>query len=712
VKQVCVAEGEIRVVEVPAPVAGSGMVLVGTSHSLISTGTELAFAGSSGGTLGLMRQAAANPELVRKLWDRVSKVGLRQTAELVRSRQQSMLPLGYSASGTVLGTGAGVTHLKAGERVACAGAGFANHAEFIAVPANLVAPVPDGVSLEHAAFATLGAIALHGVRRAEPTLGEQFVVVGLGLIGQITVQLLRAAGARVLGVDLREDRIALARSAGMEAGVSPAARPPLDAVSDWTSGVGADGVIVCAGSGNASLLNETFDLCRRKGRVVLLGDVPIRIARDRIYRKELDFRISTSYGPGRYDPEYEEKGRDYPLAYVRWTEGRNLSEVLRLIATGGLRLASLEPIVRPVEEAPAAYAQLRSADAPIAVLLKYAASEESVRRRGLDLPVRSTRKQGDVVLGVIGAGAFFRAVHLPNLQKHGGFSIKAVATRSGLAARDLASRAGIPRAATGADDVLGDPEIDAVLIATRHDQHASLVIAAAAAGKHVFVEKPLALTTADAGAARDAAAAAGVLVSVGFNRRFSPLARAAREAVSRVHAPGMVSYRINAGQLPPDHWLRDPEQGGGRLRGEGVHFLDLVRWLIGSECVGVHCRARSNGGRSDVDSCCVLLEFAGGWLASVLYSGEGAPAEGKERIEIFGGNQTIVLDDFQKLDVYAAGSHRADHRKHVEKGHFEILDNFYRAIRGEAPLGVTADDGVAATDMAERAIQSALGSGA
>jgi predicted dehydrogenase/threonine dehydrogenase-like Zn-dependent dehydrogenase len=709
VKQVCLADGEIRVVDVPAPVAGDRMVLVRTSHSLISTGTELASAGTSGGALALVRHALANPELVRKVWDRVGSIGVKQTAELVRSRQHAMLPLGYSASGEVLEAGPGVSHIRAGDRVACAGAGYANHAEVLAVPANLVAVVPHGVSLEDAAFATLGAIGLHGVRRAEPTLGEQFVVLGLGLIGQLVAQFLRVHGARVFGVDLRDERIATAVRQGMEDGVSPAARRLTDAVTEWTCGAGADGVVVCASSGNTALLNEAFDLCRRKGRVVLVGDVPIRIARDRIYRKEIDFRISTSYGPGRYDPAYEEQGRDYPLPYVRWTEGRNLAEVLRLIATGGVSVQALQPAVYPIDEAAVAYERLRAPVAPLAVLLRYAPPPAVEQQRVVELRARASRGSGDVVLGVIGAGTFFRAVHLPNLTRHGGFFVKTIATRSGLASREFALRGNIPRAATGADEVLGDPEVEAVLIATRHDQHASLALAAIAAGKHVFVEKPLALTSADAMAVRDAAAAAGVLVAVGFNRRFSPLAIKAREAAQLVRGGRTVVYRVNAGPLPPDHWLLDPQQGGGRIRGEGVHFFDWVRWVIGSEVSRVTASRPGAGQALDLHSLTATFEFRDGSVAVVIYSGEGAGASGKERIEIYGGNQTVLLQDFQALDIYAGGSHVSDRRKRVEKGHFEILDNFHKAVRGTAALGVTAEDGLQATWMAERSLAAAAG---
>jgi predicted dehydrogenase/threonine dehydrogenase-like Zn-dependent dehydrogenase len=705
VKQVCLIQGRVAVVDVPPPTCGPGGVLVRTSHSLISTGTEMATTGSGGG--GLVRTAVANPQLVRKVWEKLGTVGLRRTLDLVRARRSGSLPLGYSAAGEVVEVGAEVRQLRVGDRVACAGVGYANHAELNLVPQNLVAPVPPGVPYAAAAFATLGAIALQGVRRLGPGLGERVVVLGLGLVGQLTAQLLRAAGCRVLGVDVLPARVELARKLGMEDGVSATDRPPLPVVQEWSGGVGADGVVVCASGGDGGLLNGAFDLCRPKGRVVLVGDVPIRISREKIYRKELDFLVSCSYGPGRYDPRYEAQGIDYPLPYVRWTEGRNLGEMLRLLADGTLRVSELTHAVLPVADAVSAYQLLQSPARPIAVLLDYGLAERAAPTLPRTLGVAPPReaRPGQVVLGVVGAGAFFRAVHLPNLSRHGGFSIRRVATRSGLSGRELGMRHGIPLVTTDAREVLEDPEIAAVLIATRHDLHAPLVLDALRAGKHVFVEKPLALGTADCEAIVSAAARADRLVAVGFNRRFAPLARTARDLLARRREPRTLVYRVNAGPLAPDHWLRDPREGGGRLLGEGVHFFDLLRWLVGTDPVAVTATALHRGPEAgvDADNASVSVAFADGSLGTLHYVSQGHPGLAKERIEIFGGGQALVLEDFRTLEVYGVPGCRSERRRAADKGHFDILANFHAALNGAAPLGASAEDGYWATWCAEQA---------
>ncbi len=711
-KQVCLARGGIAVVDVPPPSCGPGGVLVRTSHSVISTGTEMALTGGGGGE-GLVRKALRNPDLVRKVWEKVGTVGLRQTVNLIRSRRESLLPLGYSVAGEVVEVGSGVGHLKVGDRVACAGAGYANHAELNFIPPNLVAVIPEGVPYPDAAFTTLGAITMQGVRRLTPTLGERVVVLGLGLVGQLAAQLLRIAGCRVFGVDVLQARIDLARRLGMEDGMRPDERDLLAAVREWTGGAGADGVVVCASGGDAGLLNRSFDLCRPKGRVVLVGDVPIRIAREKIYRKELDFLISCSYGPGRYDPRYEEQGVDYPLPYVRWTEGRNLGEVLRLVGAGALRVGELVGGTFPIGEASRAYASLQAPERPVAVLLDYGLE----RRTTAPLP-KSVRvvagaapSAGQVVLGVIGAGSFFRGVHLPNLKRHGGFFVKRAATRSGLGLRELAARQGIPFVTTDAREILDDPEIGAVFIATRHDLHAALVLDAVGAGKHVFVEKPLALTVAECREIVAAVEKAGVLVTVGFNRRFAPLAGAAKTIVDGVREPKTVVFRVNAGPLPPDHWLRDPVEGGGRLVGEGVHFFDFVRWLVGADPVAVRAAALDRGpsGGVDADNVSVSLAFADGSLGVVLYVSQGHGGLAKERVEIFAGGQAVVIDDFAALEVYGVPGAKSQRRRAVEKGHAELLANFHDAVKGTAPLGVTALDGYWATWCAEQARRALQG---
>lgn len=702
-RQVCLTNAQIAVAEVPPPSAGPGGVLIRTSHSLISTGTEMSATGGGRGD-SLIVKAIRNPHLVRKVIERMGTSGVRETVDLVRSRVQASLALGYSAAGQVVEVGEDVTEFRAGDRVACAGAGYANHADYNFVPVNLATRVPDGLPLSEAAFATLGAIALQGVRRLNPTLGEQVVVIGLGLIGQITAQLLRLSGCQVFGLDLLPARVDLARSLGMHEGLRSPDDDPQAAVQAWSEGRGADGVVVCATGGDANLLNRAFDLCRRKGRVVLVGDVPIRIAREKIYQKELDFLISCSYGPGRYDPAYEQLGLDYPLAYVRWTEGRNLAEVVRLMGAGALQVGPLIGRTFPVERAQEAYASLQGADRPIAVLLDYGLAEPAAAPAARMVRLQPpTPRSGRVRLGVIGAGGFFRAVHLPVLARHDGFEIAAVASRTGLQLQDLA-RHGIPAITTDNDEVLEAPDIDAVLIATRHDLHASLTLRALAAGKHVFVEKPLGLTTAECSQVVEAARTSGLLVAVGFNRRFSPFAVQAR-AMLPPRPPTIVVYRVNAGALPSNHWLRDPVQGGGRLVGEGVHFFDFMRWLVGSDPVAITAGSAVRNAAADPDNISATVTFADGSLGVLVYVSDGHSGLGKERIEAFAGGRSLVIDDFRSL-----AGHGVDHKgsrrgRTIEKGHQEILDNFQRAIRGEAPLGVTAQDGWWATWCAQEALR-------
>jgi threonine dehydrogenase-like Zn-dependent dehydrogenase len=619
-KQVCFSGGQIAVLDVPVPACEPGGVLIRTSDSLISTGTELSATGG-GGRESLLMKAIRNPHLVRKVWEKVGTTGVRQTVDLVRARTQASLALGYSAAGEVVAVGEGVTAFARGDRVACAGAGYANHAEYNFVPAQLASAIPPDLDYASAAFATLGAIALQGVRRLNPTLGEQVVVLGLGLLGQITAQLLKANGCRVFGVDLLSSRADLARALGMEDGLRPGESDPTAGVMDWTGGAGADGVIVCASGGNVNLLNRSFDLCRRKGRVVLVGDVPIRIARDKIYKKELDFFISCSYGPGRYDRGYEERGVDYPLAYVRWTEGRNISEVLRLMARGDLQVRPLIGRTYPAEAAADAYASLQSGERPIAVLLDYGlSSTPTPATLGRTVRVAAPRpSEGKLRLGVIGAGAFFRGVHLPAIEKHGGITISALASRTGLSIRDLAAKYNVPRVTTDPEDILQDPDIDAVLIATRHNLHAPLAISAARAGKHVFVEKPMGLTTEECDRVAAAVQENGVLLAVGFNRRFSPHARTMKAVLDRARGPKAVVYRVNAGPLPADHWLHDLREGGGRLIGEGVHFFDFARWVIGADPASVSADAVITPSGPDPDNILANVRYTDGSVATIAY---------------------------------------------------------------------------------------------
>ncbi len=701
--QVAMSGGEVRVVEVPEPVVRPGTVLVRTSHSLISAGTESASIGSGGRRENLVLKAIRNPALVMKVVDRVASHGLKSTAELVKTRVSTEVPSGYSCAGVVVEVGQGVTDIHVGDRVACAGAGYANHASVNVVPRNLVARIPDAVSFEEAAFATLGAIALQGVRRAEPGMGDRVAVLGLGLLGQITAQMLHAAGAVVIGVDVRPDRVARAQALGLDQGFTVAERDFVAGVLERTEGRGADAVIVTAAGGDAGLLNKAFEACRRKGRVVLVGDVPIRIQRDKIYKKEIDFLISTSYGPGRYDAAYEEKGHDYPFGYVRWTEGRNLEEVLRQVAAGSLRVKPLVDATHPVESAGEAYASLASENRPIGILLDYHLDAAVAAPRAVSYrPIRraaSPPLAGTFGVGVVGYGGYFRSMLLPLLKAHPGFSLASACARSGLTVRAAVENDGFAKGTTDYREVLDDPAVAVVYVATRHDLHYAVARAAVEAGKAVFVEKPMTMTVADARELAGAVERRGTLLTVGFNRRFSPHAARLKELLDPIASTRSLVYRVNAGALPPEHWLLDPVEGGGRLLGEGVHFFDMLRFLAGADPVRV--RSVSPAGK-ERDEAIVAIEFGNGSIGTVIYAGGGASGLGKERIEVFAGGASFVLDDYRSLEVHGLGKEGLKTRT-VEKGQREQLENFHRALRGEASLGVTAEDGLLATWCAEMA---------
>ena len=702
--QVTISGGEVAVVEVPPPSLRSGGALVRTSHSLISAGTESAGMGG-GGQENLLLKAIRNPDLVRKVVDKAKSQGWKSTADLVRDRLSRERASGYSCAGVVLESSPDVTRFRPGDRVACCGAGYANHAGVNFIPQNLLAHVPEAVSLQDAAFGTLGAIALQGVRRCAPQLGDRVVVLGLGLLGQLTAQLLQASGAYVIGVDIRKDRVDRACSLGMQAGFSSLEREFAAGVLERTDDKGADAVIITAAGGDASLLNRSFDACRRKGRVVLVGDVPIRIQRDKIYRKELDFLVSTSYGPGRYDPEYEEKGHDYPYAYVRWTEGRNLEEAVRLISTGDLAVKDLTDCVFPIEQAVEAYASLASEARPIGVLLDYHLDQAIEAQPSVYIPRRRAaagQAQGKKRIGVIGYGNYFRAVLLPLLRAHSGFHLRTVCDREGLLVRSAVERDGFERGTTDYREVISDPEIDAVCIATRHNQHFPLASEAVRAGKAVWVEKPMTMTSAEGRQLADLVAQNHVILTVGFNRRFSPHSQMLKQSLASVAASKVMWYRVNAGPLPQDHWLLDPVEGGGRLLGEGVHFFDFLTFLAGSAPVRV--RAVSPGGHSR-DEAVVTMEFADGSVGTLLYSGSGSTACGKERVEIFGGGATFVLDDFRTLSI--DGMHvKGMKTAKIQKGQKEQVENFFLSLRGEADIGVTAEDGYNATWCAEQALMA------
>ncbi len=701
--QVAVSRGEILVVEVPEPALQPGGILVRTSHSLISVGTESAGIGGGGKRESLVMKAIRNPDLVRKVMDRVSSHGFQSTMELIKSRISNEQASGYSCAGVVLEVAPDVVRFRPGDRVACCGVGYANHAAVNFVPQNLAVKVPDSVSFEEASFGTLGAIALQGVRRCAPSIGDRVVVVGLGLLGQLTVQMLRGTGAVAIGVDVKDDRVQRAMSLGMHDGFNSLARDFVAGVMERTEQRGADAVIVTAAGGDPSLLNRSFDACRKKGRVVLVGDVPIRIQRDRIYKKELDFFISTSYGPGRYDPEYEEKGRDYPFGYVRWTEGRNLEEALRQIAAGLLQVRPLIDATYPIEKASDAYASLASEKRPVGVLLDYHLKIEKEPRVTSYLPRRapdSASKSGLIRVGVVGYGGYFRSMLYPLIKAHSGFTLAAVCDRTGLTVRGAVEKDGFARGYTDYREVLSDPDVDVIYVATHHDLHYPIARAAVEAGKAVFIEKPMTMTAQQGEELLRLVEQKKALLTIGFNRRFSPHAALLKKLLNPIAGPKIIVYRVNAGPLPPEHWLMDPVEGGGRILGEGVHFFDFLAFLTGAEPVAVH--SASAGGRRR-DEAVVLIEFADGSVGTLVYTGNGSGSAGKERVEVFAGGASFVLDDYRSLDVWGVNSKGLKTPK-VEKGQKEQLQNFHDALRGRGDLGVTARDGYRATLCAELAI--------
>lgn len=672
-KQVLIRAGAAVVEEVPAPKVSDGSILVQVHHSCISVGTEMASVRSSG--LPLYRRALQQPENVKRVLDMVRDQGVRRTMDRVSGKLAAGSPTGYSAAGVVIEVGAGVAGFKVGDRVACAGAGIANHAELIDVPVNLATIIPDLVSTKIASTVTLGAIAMQGVRRAAPTLGEVVVVVGLGVLGQLSVQFLLANGCRVIGVDPDPERLALGLGLGMDHGVNPAEQDYVRRVVELTDGMGADAVIVTAAGASNEIISLAFNSARKKARVVLVGDVGLQLKRGDIYAKELDFLVSCSYGPGRYDPVYEVAGQDYPIAYVRWTENRNMAAYLDLVARGKIAVDPLIEAVHPVNRSGDAFESLKAPGRkPLCVVLEYPRqATEPVRTVAL---ARARGGAAKFKVGVIGAGSFVQGMHLPNMAKmRDVFEVRAVMSRTGTTAKAVATQYEAAYATTEVERVLGDDAVDVVVIATRHDLHADLALRALEAGKHVLLEKPTALTPEGLAQleAFYAAKPDGPILLTGFNRRFAPAAAATRRALSGRTSPIIVNYRMNAGHLPADHWVHGRE-GGGRNIGEACHIYDLFLSLTGSEPVSVTAEAISSQTahwRAD-DNFVATVKFADGSVCSLIYTALGSKDHPKERMEAFAGGLVVSMDDYRSLSI-AGARVPGWSAKTADKGHYNML---------------------------------------
>ena len=695
--------GRAVVEEVPPPQVRPRTALVRTAASLVSAGTErmvVDFARQS-----LLGKARRRPDLVRQVLDRAKREGLVSTARSAFRRLDQPMALGYSSAGTIVALGEEMPGFRVGQRVACAGGGFAVHAEYAVIPRNLLAVLPKSVEPESAAFATVGAIVMHGFRLAQPQAGERVAVIGLGLLGLLGVQIVSAAGCPAFGIDVAVGRVRLAASLGCTA--IPRSKA-VEAAQSFTRGRGFDVVLICADTSSNDPVELAAVIARDRARVVAVGAVGLSLPRRPYYEKELSFINSRSYGPGRYDSSYEEGGNDYPIGYVRWTEGRNLEAVLELMAAGKLQTTPLVTHRIPIDRAADAYELISSGKGkgPLGVLLTY----PSARARPtptIEFPaVRVTKS--DVRLGVIGAGNFAEATLLPSIRKAGGMQLLGVASEGGLHAQHAAKKYGFSYATSSIDELLADNRVNTVAVLTRHESHAKLVLRALRAGKHVFVEKPLAVNERELRRLRKAMGQADTqILTVGFNRRFSPLGAMLADFLRDRPEPLHAHYRINAGYLPLNHWTQDPASGG-RIVGEACHFIDFISYLVGSPPVRVSASALPDRGKYREDNASMTFTFQDGSLGVVDYLANGDKSMPKERLEVFCAARVAVLDDFRSLELVQDGSRRLI-RKAQDKGWVAEWQAFSEAIRegGQPPIPYEQLVGVTtATFAAVRAIRT------
>jgi len=698
--------GSIFVDDAPAPALGAGEVLIEVAFSVISTGTETSRVADT----DLKSRLAAGWKTARLGADRLRSAGFDETLRKARARDAVKGPTGYSVAGIVQAVGEGISDLAPGMLVAAAGSSYAHHAEQVAVPRNLVVPVPGEVTLRAATFATVGAIALQGVRRASPQVGETVVVVGLGLVGQLAVQLLGAAGCRVIGVDPRADRVEFA-SGGMHGLVGSAGPEGTDVereVMARTVGVGADAVLLCAGTSSSDASNTALRVVRQRGRVVVVGAVGMELERNPFYQKEAEFTISCSYGPGRYDPSYEEGGLDYPVGFVRWTENRNLAAFLDLVARKRIDPESLIAGEYDLEDASEAFSAAKSGESQgVAYVLRYPEREEAARRTVEVNPPHRTKPEGAIGLAVIGAGGFAARTLLPAIVAEKDFVLRTVVTKSGASATRVAQEFRAQRASTDWEEALSDEEVDAVVIATRHDSHAELALEALRVGKHVFLEKPMGILRDEIDSLRDVASKSDHVFTVGYNRRYAPLSVEVRDALIAGGGSCIVEYRVNAGQVPRGHWSVEPKVGGGRIVGEACHMLDLLAFWLGPDVVDWRATAlpSSEPGVPSPQDFSVSLKFRGPdrreHLACLVYTSLGAKSLPKERIECHTGGGSLVLDDFVALEVHGLAAASTRLRK-ADKGHRAEIRWFRDAIRGrESPL-LGVHEAYRAADLALR----------
>jgi predicted dehydrogenase/threonine dehydrogenase-like Zn-dependent dehydrogenase len=716
-----IKNGKTTIEDVPVPTPREGMALVKVSASLVSVGTErmvVEFAEKS-----LVGKARSRPDLVKQVLDKAKREGFIPTMQAAFNRLDQPMALGYSSAGTIVALGKNMQGFKVGQRVACAGGGYAVHAEYNVVPRNLLTPLPKNVDFESAAFTTLGAIALHGFRLAEPQLGENVAIIGLGLLGLLTIQLASIAGCNVLGIDLDPKRIKLASSLGLEA----VSRGQAESASQaFTTNRGFDAVIICADTSSDDPIELAGVIARDRAKVVATGAVGLNIPRKIYYEKEISFINSRSYGPGRYDSNYEENGVDYPIGFIRWTEGRNFQSVLDLMASGKLKVQPLISHRFPIEKGIQAYEVItgKRKEPFLGVLLKYP-EEKAKEERKITFSSSVLRAQSSVKLGVLGAGLYANATLLPVIKNNKDFELIGIASSGGLHAQHSGKKFGFQYATSSEDEIINDPNINTVAILTRHDSHADLVIKALKAGKNVFVEKPLAINVAELKKlttllAEDQgpktkklgpSSSVPGLLTVGFNRRFSPLAHQLRSSIPYGHdvvnrqSSMYVHYRVNAGYIPLNHWTQNPEQGGGRIIGEACHFIDFITFLVGAPPVSVSAHALPDGGKYREDNVSMTFTFPEGSLGIVDYLANGDKSFPKERVEVFCGGMIAVLDDYVSLTTVKDGKKKVENMAQ-DKGWKAEMTAFAAAIKNEGEPPIPYEQLIGVTQSTFAAVES------
>lgn len=678
-RQVVVKKGTVLTLKVPMPRVSGKNVLVQVKYSCISAGTEMMSVSQS--EKNIVKKALEQPQKVKQAIDMVKANGIVSVLQKVEATGNAK-PLGYSASGVVIEVGDEITDIKIGDEVAVAGAGIANHAEIVSVPRNLVMRRPKGLGMDEAATVALGGIAMQGVRRMNAVLGETIIVFGLGFLGQLAAQMLSVSGCHVIGVDFSEERLAMAKACGCEYGFKTIVGANEKIIKEITGDRGVDGVLIAAATNSDDILNQCFNITRRKGRVILLGVVGCKFDREAMYQKELDFGISTSYGPGRYDESYEEKGIDYPYAYVRWTENRNMEEYLRLLGSKKITISQMIESVSNASETTEAYERLKApGKKPLVSLLKYDRDIKDIVEEDR-LSIKSTPMGKDIInVAVIGAGGFAKATHLPNLlQLKDKYNIYAIMSQTGLNAQNIAEQYHAEYSTTDYNKILNDDNVDLVIICTRHNLHAKLAIEALEHGKSVLLEKPLAMNIDELEKIKEAVSVCKGTLMVGYNRRYSSVFSTIKKELAERVSPVIMNYTMNAGYIPLDHWVHT-EEGGGRIIGEACHIVDLCSYIIGAKVKEISCNSIDGmEAISARDNVIITMKYDDGSVANITYTSLGNPRSGKEECEIYCDKKTIKMSNYASLEGYGTGFKNTQ-SKQQDKGHYRELEVLYDAMK-------------------------------